>query len=552
LNDVVSHLRKAVLSANGAGLTDGQLLERFLSLGDEAAFEAIVRRHGPMVWGLCRRLLPQSQDAEDAFQATFLVFVRKAASIMPREMLGNWLYGVAYRTALAARKTISRQWRKEKHIADINPATMPADEERCDWRPLLDRELRGLPIKYRVPIILCDLEGKPRKEAARQLGWSEGTLSGRLARARGLLAKRLTRRGLALSAGALALALSQSSASAEVPPLLVATTVKACTSATLVAGGVISAPVAALTKGVLRAMFMTKLKTAGSILFGLAIVLAGAGMATFHTTPARWSAISGIGPNHSTIRDEPGLSVDEVPEAPVEVLANDLLTANLGLKDEIVGSGKAVTKEIQVRDFTAVDVGSAFEVEITQGQAFKTTITIDDNLFEYVKAQKEDSTLKIHLVIAPGHSIHTKAGMKAVITMPQLDALSLSGATKGTLKGFKSTKDFKLDLSGASSLKGAIDAGKVDFQASGASKVSLQGSGTDGKLEASGASKVDLAKFSLESLNIDLSGASTATVSVKKKLDYEISGASRLRYRGQAEIGRSERSGASSAHREAK
>ena len=208
MSEVIQHLRR-VLLRDGAGLTDGQLLEDYISRRDEAAFAALVRRHGPMVWGVCRRVLRNHHDAEDAFQATFLVLVRKAASIASRELLANWLYGVAHQTALKARATAAKRKGRERQVTEMpEPAVTEQDLWR-DLQPLLDEELSRLPDKYRVVIVLCDLEGKTRKEAARQLGCPEGTVAGRLARARTMLAKRLARRGLALSGGALAAVLSQ-------------------------------------------------------------------------------------------------------------------------------------------------------------------------------------------------------------------------------------------------------------------------------------------------------------------------------------------------------
>src|SRR5262249_26019760 len=158
-------------------------------------------RHGPMVLGVCRRVLDHAHDAEDAFQATFLVLARKAASIVARDTVGNWLYGVAYRTAHKARVAAARRRLKERQMS--RPEALDEDVWR-ELRPVLDQELNRLPEKYREPVILCDLEGQTRKEAARRLGWPEGTLSGRLSRARVLLAKRLARHGLTLSGGAMA------------------------------------------------------------------------------------------------------------------------------------------------------------------------------------------------------------------------------------------------------------------------------------------------------------------------------------------------------------
>ncbi len=251
---------------------DEELLDRFVSQRDGAAFEVLVRRHGPTVLGVCRRLLQHPQDAEDAFQATFLVLVRKAASLGQRELLGNWLYGVAYRTALRARAAALRRRKQEKQVRTMpEPEIRDASEEWRDLRPFLDHELNRLPDKYRIPIVLCDLEGKTRQDAAEKLDLPVGTLSGRLTTARKLLAKRLAHRGLALSGGALIAALSPSAASAAVPAPLVTSTVQAATAiaAGQAAAGVVSVPVAALAEGVVRAMLIKKLKIAIVVLLTL-------------------------------------------------------------------------------------------------------------------------------------------------------------------------------------------------------------------------------------------------------------------------------------------
>jgi RNA polymerase sigma factor (sigma-70 family) len=268
VNELIEHLRGAALR-NGAGLSDAQLLERFINRHDSTALAVLVRRHGPMVWGVCRRVLHNHHDAEDAFQATFLVLVRKAASIASRELLANWLYGVAYQTALKARATVARRGSRERQVTDMPEPEVVERQLWHDLQPVLDRELNGLPDKYRTPIILCDLEGKTRKEAARQLGCPEGTVAGRLARARVMLAKRLAKHGLAVSGGVLAAVLSQETASAGVPTAVVASTINAASclvAGPTVAAGAISVKVVALTEGVLKAMRMTKLKIATAVL----------------------------------------------------------------------------------------------------------------------------------------------------------------------------------------------------------------------------------------------------------------------------------------------
>src|SRR5262249_3383395 len=153
---------------------------------DECAFEALMRRHGPMVMGVCRRVLHYAHDAEDAFQAAFLVLVRKAASLEARENVGDWLHGVALRTAVKAKASEARRRGKERRMA--RPEAVESDVAP-EWQALLDQELQGLPEKYRVPIILCELEGRTHQDAARQLGCPVGTLSGRLSRARAMLAQ---------------------------------------------------------------------------------------------------------------------------------------------------------------------------------------------------------------------------------------------------------------------------------------------------------------------------------------------------------------------------
>jgi RNA polymerase sigma factor (sigma-70 family) len=281
MNRIIENLRQTVLVRDGAGRTDAQLLDCFIARQEESAFEAIVRRHGPMVLSVCRRILRNSHDAEDAFQATFLVLVRKAATLKSKELLANWLYGVAYQTALKARAVAAKHQARQRQVNEMPEPEMVQQDLRQDLQPLLDQELNSLPDKFRVPIVLCDLEGKTRKEAAQQLGLPEGTLSSRLARARTRLARKLARHGIVFSGGAIATILSQNAASACVPAALLATTVQAATSIAAgkaAATAVVSAKVAALTEGVLKAMFLTKLKTAFCA-FGIAVIFGVAGVA---------------------------------------------------------------------------------------------------------------------------------------------------------------------------------------------------------------------------------------------------------------------------------
>ena len=182
------------MPAPGPQPGDRALLERFIARHDQAAFAALVARHGPMVLAVCRRVLGDGPDTEDAFQATFLILVRKAATIAQPELLCNWLFGVAARTARKARAATARRMHHERQAVPVASSAPPPDANWDDLRSLLDEELEHLPHKYRAPLVLCYLEGLTNEEAARRLGWPSGSISYRLARARELLRQRLGKR----------------------------------------------------------------------------------------------------------------------------------------------------------------------------------------------------------------------------------------------------------------------------------------------------------------------------------------------------------------------
>src|SRR5262245_42562161 len=276
LEGVIRHLHRVARQGEGAQLGDAELLERFIARRDDGAFGLLVRRHGPTVLGVCRRVLGNEADAEDAFQATFLVLARKATSILPRTQVGPWLHGVAHKTALKAQAMNRRRRVKEREAAARGRS---AKDDA--WEPLLeilDGELSALPEKYRAPIVLCDLEGLSYREAAARLRCPQGTLSGRLTRARALLARRVARRGLKVTAAALAALLARDAA-ASVPPPLLARAVRAGTllaAGKALAEGVVSPKVASLAEGVLKMLLLSKLRTvAGGFLLVVAVVAAG-------------------------------------------------------------------------------------------------------------------------------------------------------------------------------------------------------------------------------------------------------------------------------------
>jgi RNA polymerase sigma factor (sigma-70 family) len=259
--------------------TDSQLLERFIERRDQDAFESLMRIHGPMVLAVCRRVTGHHHDAEEAFQSAFLILARKAASIWPRQMLANWLYGVAYRTALKQRTATSKRRAKEKQVSMLPEPVAPQERDWQEIAPLLDRELSRLPDSYRAAVICCDLQGCSRTDAARQLGWPEGTLKVRLMRARSILARRLTQQGVALSAGTLAVVLSHKAASAAVPAALLSSTAKAAGAVAATSGVSTSAGAksATLVKGVVKSLYVGKAAVAaaaGGVTLTVALALA--------------------------------------------------------------------------------------------------------------------------------------------------------------------------------------------------------------------------------------------------------------------------------------
>jgi RNA polymerase sigma factor (sigma-70 family) len=265
---------------DGGDCSDGELLQQFLDTRDEAPFVALIRRHGAMVFGVCQRTLANAQDTEDAFQATFLVLVRKASKIRHPELLGNWLYGVALRTARKARTYAARRRARERPMLDHEAISLQ-EAAFDDLRPVLDEEVSRLPKQYRLPFVLCYLESKSMDEAARHLGCPSGTIKSRLSWARERLRERLLRRGINVSSAGVAVALSQNAARASVPTSLVTATAHAAAQLAIGAAGaaVISAEVAALTQGVIKAMLLTKIMSsvtliAAILVAGLTVVIA--------------------------------------------------------------------------------------------------------------------------------------------------------------------------------------------------------------------------------------------------------------------------------------
>jgi RNA polymerase sigma factor (sigma-70 family) len=272
--EVIHQIRPSVFQ-DDANLTDDQLLDRFTQEHDATALTLIIRRHGPMVWGVCRRILRSHQDAEDAFQATFLILVRKAASVRPSHRVAAWLYGVARKTALHARSTVGRRSSRESQVEELPELEIVADEIDRDQLNLLDAELSTLPRKYRDAIVLCDLEGKTRTEAARECNVPEGTMAGWLTRGRALLAKRLARRDVSFMLAAAVL--SRDAASGGVPNSVLSATIRVAIAEQSATSGELPSRVAILVEEVLKTMLLSKLKTLAAIAGLILTLTIGAG-----------------------------------------------------------------------------------------------------------------------------------------------------------------------------------------------------------------------------------------------------------------------------------
>jgi RNA polymerase sigma factor (sigma-70 family) len=333
LDGVLQHIRRLVAAESPGGGPDRELLERFVRQRDEAAFAALVRRHGAMVLGVCRRVLPHVHDAEDACQATFLVLARKSASIRKKDSLGCWLHGVAYRVASALKRDIARRRSREQPAVGDPPVVLP-DLAWREVRAVLDEELGRLPERFRAPLLLCYLEGKTRDEAAQELGWSLGTLRGRLERGRDLLRARLTRRGLGLSGALLAALLTEQAASAAPAATLVVSTVQAALS--IAAGqvpgtGVVSARVAGLVNEMMRALTMTKVRTATAGFLAIGLLGLGAGVLFHGAVPAEPPGGSGGSAPRAGApdADEPAAGVQPIDPAQ---LARNQAESRLNLK----------------------------------------------------------------------------------------------------------------------------------------------------------------------------------------------------------------------------
>ena len=326
---IFNSLRRVFGAGALADAEDQELLEQFAANQNEAAFAALLRRHGPMVWGVCQRLVPHRQDAEDCFQATFLVLCRKAGSIGRADQLANWLFGVARRAALNSQSQRARRARHEALCPTLPDVSGAAPAPWDDTPSVLDEELARLPARYRQPLLLCGLEGMTHAQAGKSLGWPVGTVAGRLSRGREMLRSRLERRGVMAPGAALSALLIAESAPACVPPQLVSASVRSAVAMFMAGQSAppdIPATVAALVRGVLNKMFVHRVLTQ-SVLVAVAALALGSAAETWQhrlraETPAPASIRSdlfaaGRGPVVALESDKPAIHLPADPKAVV-------------------------------------------------------------------------------------------------------------------------------------------------------------------------------------------------------------------------------------------
>jgi RNA polymerase sigma factor (sigma-70 family) len=352
---ILRQLKSLLGAGTFSGLSDRQLLERFLERRDEGAelaFAVLVERHGRMVLGVCRRIMGGPDEADDAFQATFLVLARRARSIRVEGTLGPWLFGVATRVAMRARSDERRRRARERNGLDRlerpGPDAAREDLDRAEIQEIIAREVAGLPARFQGPVLLCDLEGMSYQEAARRLGWPVGTVRSRLSRARARLRRRLARYGLSPAAD---LSIAPPLLVAAPSPGLVGATTRAAmvlTSPEPAAAGIVPASVATLTQGVLRTMISTRLKLAAGVLLtvatGSAILL---GQASAQKAGGR------------TVDPPPAMASAGAKAAPANDDRVDIEMLERAWADAIARRDASVINRILADDFEGIDPSAA-------------------------------------------------------------------------------------------------------------------------------------------------------------------------------------------------
>jgi len=514
-------VRRLVDTEFGVGFSDGKLLERFLQCRDQQAFATLVYRHGPMVHGVCRRIVGNAHDADDAFQATFLVLVRRGDTVQPRDMVGPWLYGVAFRTALAARHRAVRRLAREKPLdaaSDLaaTATTIPGPDGA--WLEL-DRAIHRLPEIYRRPVVLCELLGTPRREAARLLGVAEGTLSSRLASARKRLARQLGGRSDLDSVAVGSLVLFPDFLDVAAPTALVHKTVGHVGAALGPAAAAIPATVAQLSQGVIRSMFITKFKT---ILASAALVGCLGGSAVILAGPREAPA---------TIRD---------PQSPHDSQDQDLRDSrqrgqrqeaganrakdrphrNQAGHEVIVGSGHIVTETLKISGVSSVNFTTAGKVTIKQTGREHLTITGDDNLLPLMDAKVNDGTLTLGAARKNVSIQPSNKGIEFVIEVKSLGHFDLRGAGDVQFMDF-SGKELTINLMGAGN-------------------VTLGGKSSKLHLILAGAGDIRAESLTAKDAVVELRGAGNVTINATATLEANVRGAGNIEYIGSPKVKKTE------------
>jgi RNA polymerase sigma factor (sigma-70 family) len=401
-----------------AGLGEGQLLDRFVARRDDAAFEALVARHGPMVLAVCRSLLRDPNDVDDAFQAVFLVLVKRAGSVRHRDLLGPWLHGVARRVALRARTEAAR--RRDRTTAGVEPSR-PFDDDldRQDMRASIHAEIDRLPASYRAAIVLCYFEGRTHEEAARELGWPVGTVRGRLARARDLLRGRLARRGIGLAPAALLSALARE-AEAAVPGVLLESTTKAAALAAagplaslLATSTLVSSRALILAQGVLPVMSASKIKLAATLIaVGL---LAGPGASADSPTDKGRSSPKAAREATTSVSAPPAAR-DDPPAVPA---AERVALAERALRDEIRRYTSLEAPLGNIERWNRRVLGAKIEAGMDQAEAFRayveTSRKVEQMARDMVRAGHASPT---DMVAAQFDRIEAEAHTRQVWNLP--------------------------------------------------------------------------------------------------------------------------------------
>jgi RNA polymerase sigma factor (sigma-70 family) len=526
-------VRRLMESRLDSGPSDGQLLDRFILQRDHQAFASLVHRHGPMVLGVCRRIVGNAHDADDAFQATFLVLVRRADSIRPREMVGPWLHGVAYRTALAARHRAARRLIREKPMDDMQDVMGRTPEAVEAW-PELDHAIHRLPEVYRKPVVLCELQGTSRREAARLLGVAEGTLSSRLASARKRLARQLRRRGVLNSVAVSSLVLFPSLTSADVPLALAASTLRLAEVATSHAAAAGLPPaLVQLSNGAMRSMFLSKCKS----LVGTAVLVGclGGGAAllagpidpqpadpTLQQQDRRRQDDQGSqqGQRRQGDQNRPGRQGQQHKGAQQGDRhgqhQHDGDKHQHGSNREIIeGSGNIITETRKISGVGGIKFTMVGNVTIKQSGREALTITGDDNILKLIDSNVDESTLTLSLN-KKDINLRPSQKIEFVVEVKSLSKLEQFGAADMNL----------IDFNGK----------ELTVLNGGAGNVKLSGKATKLHLDLSGAGNMNAEKFAAKDVVVDLKGAGDIQVQASDSLEANIFGAGSIHYHGSPNV----------------